>query len=161
MHVSLGNDTTICSGGQLVLNAGNFAFYLWQNGSTNATYSVTTSGNYWVKATDANGCTATSNTIKVTVGCVGIYFPSAFTPNGDDLNDDFGPWGSLNFIKNYSFTIYGRWGGIVFHSTNPYEKWDGKLNGKDFNTGSFVWLATYSFNGGTIQTKKGIVTIIH
>ena len=160
-NIFLGNDTTICNGEQLVLSAGNHSSYLWQDGSSNATYSVTTTGNYWVKATDANGCTATSNTIKVTVGCVSIYFPSAFTPNGDGLNDDFGPWGSLNLIKNYSFTIYGRWGGIVFHSTNPYEKWDGKMNGKDFNTGSFVWLATYSFNGGTIQTKKGIVTIIH
>ena len=111
-----------------------------------------------MNVTDTNGCTA-ADSIQVVVECNNIYFPSAFTPNGDGLNDEFGPWGSLSLLKNYSFTIFGRWGEAVFQSANPYKKWDGKLNGNTFNTGTFVWMATYTFNG-IVQTQKGTVTIL-
>lgn len=113
-----------------------------------------------VKVSDENGCTV-SDTINVNTDCINIYFPSAFTPNGDGLNDTFGPWGSLQLLKNYSLTVYGRWGEIVFQSTNPYKKWNGKLKGRDFSTGTFVWVATYSFNGSALQTKKGTVIILY
>ena len=58
--VNLGNDTTLCNGNTLLLNATVAgATYQWQDGSTNATYNVTTAGNYSVTATIAGGCTST------------------------------------------------------------------------------------------------------
>lgn len=46
----LGNDTTLCKNDQLLLNPGiNNAVYLWQNGSTQPTFTVTQAGNYWVE----------------------------------------------------------------------------------------------------------------
>jgi gliding motility-associated-like protein len=159
LSVNLGKDTGICPGEQLVLHAGNFASYLWQDGSTNQTYTVTITGNYWAKVKDNNGCNA-SDTITVTVDCSDIYFPSAFTPNNDGLNDNFGPWGNLAAVKNYSFAVYDRWGEIVFKSTDPYKKWNGKFNGRNSDLGTFVWVASYSYNGNLQQTRSGTISLL-
>ncbi len=55
--VSLGNDTTICTGQSLVVNAGNnFAAYLWNNGATSSAITVSNAGKYYVTATDIHTC---------------------------------------------------------------------------------------------------------
>ena len=70
LGVSLGNDTTICLGDSLVLGppASN-ATYLWQNGSTDSTFTVMQTGTYWVETT-ISGVTI-SDTIQVNVGPLG------------------------------------------------------------------------------------------
>ena len=65
--VSLGSDTAVCSGTNILLNAGSgYDSYLWQNGSTDSTYLVDTSGIYWVAV--ENECGTTSDTISVNFG---------------------------------------------------------------------------------------------
>ena len=64
-QVFLGNDTTICQGDTLTLNAGNFYFYDWSDGQTTPTIDVTSSDSYFVVVTDSNGCENISNTINV------------------------------------------------------------------------------------------------
>ncbi|MDB3906958.1 gliding motility-associated C-terminal domain-containing protein [Crocinitomicaceae bacterium] len=66
ISVDLGPDSSFCNPGALLLDATTTgANYLWQDGSTQSTYQVTTTGNYWVTI-DAGGCIA-SDTIQVTV----------------------------------------------------------------------------------------------
>lgn len=61
---NLGHDTTLCNGTSMVLNATNSnATYVWQNGSANPTFTVTTAGTYWVQVT--NNCGVFSDTIVV------------------------------------------------------------------------------------------------
>ncbi len=56
--VNLGSDRVLCSGEPLVLGSAQpNATYLWQDGSTNATFSPTASGTYWQEVT-INGCSA-------------------------------------------------------------------------------------------------------
>lgn len=58
--VEIGDDVQLCPGTTLVLDATQSgASYLWQDGSTDGSFTVTTGGNYDVQLTDANGCTAT------------------------------------------------------------------------------------------------------
>jgi gliding motility-associated-like protein len=58
--LDFGPDTVLCSGDTLFLNAGSeFTEYLWQDGSTDSTYTVTQSGMYWVYVTGNGGCTIT------------------------------------------------------------------------------------------------------
>jgi hypothetical protein len=92
--VFLGNDTVICPGDKLILDAGSFASYKWQNNATTSTFTVTKTGKYNVVVVDADGCTATDE-IDVTVDCTDVFFPSAFTPNGDGKNENFDHWGIL------------------------------------------------------------------
>ncbi len=55
--INLGNDTSLCQNASLVLNPGaGFAGYLWQDGSTNPTFTATAAGLYWVRVTTSNGC---------------------------------------------------------------------------------------------------------
>ena len=62
---NLGNDTTICNGNILTLNPGNgFASYLWQDNSTSQSFTVTSTGTYWVTVANSNGC-ANTDTIVV------------------------------------------------------------------------------------------------
>jgi gliding motility-associated-like protein len=101
-----------------------------------------------------------------------VWLPSAFTPNGDGQNDLFGP-GNINCqpdLQNFSFTIFSRWGQIVFQSNNPGEKWDGTFNGAPQEIGVYPYILKYSITAAAmprgkvapnvITTLKGDVTLI-
>ncbi len=65
--LNLGNDTTLCFGKSVVLNAGSdFVAYLWQDYSTDSTFTADTTGKYYVTVIDSNGCLE-SDTVLVTV----------------------------------------------------------------------------------------------
>ncbi len=65
--VFLGNDTTLCQGESLLLDATtNNVTYLWQDGSTNPTFFATDEGTYWVVVTDSNNC-SNSDTIDLSI----------------------------------------------------------------------------------------------
>jgi gliding motility-associated-like protein len=82
-NVFLGNDTTICIGSFLELNAGSgFDTYLWQDGTTDSVYLATQSGNYWVEVSDI--CGVSSDTINVT------FFPDIYIDLGNDTSFCFG-----------------------------------------------------------------------
>ncbi len=57
-----------------------------------------------------------------------IWIPSAFTPNGDGLNDIFYVMGLISEQK-FSFEIYNRWGERVFTTNDPNVGWDGTYEG--------------------------------
>lgn len=158
LKIFLGNDTLICPGESVVLNPGVFSAYTWQNGNSGASFTVTQTGTYWVKVMNNEGCTAT-DTIKITVDCRDVYFPSGFTPNGDGLNEKFGPIGNIAALKNYSMKVFDRWGNTVFSTIDPYIKWDGSLGGK-FIPGTYIWFANYSLPALGNLSKKGTVVLL-
>ena len=160
VKTSLGNDTVICPGEQLILDAGNFASYSWQDGTTTRTFPVTQTGTYFVTVTDNNNC-QDADTIRVTVDCSDIYFPSAFTPNGDGRNESFGPLGNSAAVSKYSLRIFNRWGQLVYRSDNPMEKWNGTIDGKLVATGSYAWFSEYTIESRKLNRRqKGTVTVI-
>lgn len=63
--VSLGNDTSICEGSALTLNAGSATSYVWSTGATSATINVNAQGDYSVTVTSSDNCT---NSDTITVG---------------------------------------------------------------------------------------------
>ncbi|MGG9972298.1 gliding motility-associated C-terminal domain-containing protein [Ferruginibacter sp. SUN002] len=158
---NLGNDVFLCPGEKVVLNPGSFDQYTWQDNSIGKTFTVTQSGIYKVTVRNNSSSCIGKDSVKVTyfVACNDIYFPTAFTPNGDGLNDKFGPSGNLNVVTNYQLSIYNRYGELVFRSKNPFEKWDGSHLGIMANTGNFVWHAEFLFNGKA-RVHKGNLAII-
>lgn len=158
--VSLGADITRCPGQTIILDPGPYPSYLWQDNSTGPTYRVTSTGTYWVTVTNSQGCTG-SDTVNVKIACPEIYFPGAFTPNGDGRNDFFGPVGdALPLLQQYVFRVYDRYGQLVFYSTNPYKGWDGTMKGKPYNSGAFTWFATYTIQGKMADMQNGTVLLI-
>jgi len=156
--LELGEERNICPGDVIILNAGNFSNYLWQDNSTGSTFRVSMPGLYYVTVQDTRGCSATDS-VKVTMDCNGIYFPSAFSPNGDYLNENFGPLGSLGSVSNYTLFVFNRFGERIFYSTNPYQKWNGNYKGLPQQTGAYTWFATYKYNGKS-ESVKAVVLLI-
>jgi gliding motility-associated-like protein len=126
-EVSLGSDTVVCPGDKIELDPGIYYSYLWQDGSTNQTFITTEPGNFKVIVTDENGCKATDN-LSITPKCdLSLWVPSAFTPDGDGINDDL-EIVALNW-KEYQLKIFDRWGTLVYYTTDYYARWDGTFNG--------------------------------
>ena len=75
-EVDLGIDQNICEGDSVLLNAGDFDQYLWQDGSTNAT-NYARGGNFFVQVTDSNGCTANDS----------VLIQNIISPNPNEIID--------------------------------------------------------------------------
>jgi gliding motility-associated-like protein len=113
-----------------------------------------------VTAIDPNGCTFTGET-EVNIWKE-VWAPTAFTPNGDGLNDEF-KFYRTEFIEEFNFYIYNRLGEIVFEGHSPTDTWDGYYDGKPCPWGVYGWVADYKANlDGTLReaTIKGQVSII-
>lgn len=106
------------------------------------------------------GCTdTTSKTIRVFDNCL-IAVPTAFTPNGDGLNDYLYPNNAIKAVDLY-FAIYNRWGQLVFQTRNWQEKWDGKVKGIPQGSGTYVWMLQYTHrDSGQKVFEKGISVLI-
>lgn len=135
---------------------------LSNTGSAYPIASPTSTTEYIVSLTDAQGCSRT-DTVKVTVIdfiCEEpyIYLPNAFTPNDDGQNDILYLRGNL--IDEMYLAIYNRWGELVFESTSPQIGWDGTYKGMKCDPAVFVYYFTVKCRGGQEYFKKGNITLI-
>ena len=158
--VSLGRDTVLCNGETLLLDAtAPNTTYLWQDLSTNPTYTVTKEGTYRVTVSDS--CGSKSDTIHVrykNCNC-NIQVPNAFTPNHDGRNDRFPPEFTCSFT-DYKVEIFNRWGKVIFLSNDPTRSWDGAYKGFLQDPGVYVYVLTYKLGPGDKKTKSGTVLLI-
>lgn len=108
---------------------------------------------------DKEGCTdIATNTIGA--GNCFIAVPSAFSPNGDGLNDFLFPNYSPK-IKDFTFRIYNRWGQLLFERQDWAMKWDGTFKGKPQGPGTYVWALSYTddVNGKKVELKGTSILI--
>lgn len=89
----------------------------------------------------------------------GFFIPNAFTPNYDGKNDLFKPL-IFGRLRSYQFTIYNRFGQVVFHTTDINQGWDGNIGGNIQNQGSYAWTCTFQLDDEKAVVKKGTVTLI-
>jgi hypothetical protein len=68
--ITAGGTTTFCDGNNVVLTASSESAYLWSNGETTQSITVSTGGDYSVTVTNTNGCTAVSLATVVTVNAL-------------------------------------------------------------------------------------------
>ena len=134
--------------------------YLWNNTTLTATpyFTVNNPGIYSVKVT--NKCGTKTDSIHVYPDCdFAIYFPNAFTPNKDFLNDIL-KVPELNKNKFSGLTIYNRYGQIVFRTQNRKEGWDGTFRGIAQENGVYIYfLEMEGFSGKKINQKGTVVLI--
>ena len=91
-----------------------------------------------------------------------VFFPNAFTPNGDATHDVFLPKGVYLGMRDYQLEIYDRYGAIVFSTTDIYEGWNGthQNQGSDVPIGVYQYFVKYTEPRGEKQSLRGSVTII-
>lgn len=157
--IHLLSDTCLILGQTLLLDPGQgYPQYEWQDGSTQPTMTVSMPDLYWVKV--SNECGSVSDSIKVTMNCLPrIFISSAFTPNGDGMNDIFRIL-NVHGQKLIMFNVYNRWGQMVFHTTNISQGWDGMYNGMPAEQGAYIYLVKIINLAGKQKVYKGSVLLI-
>lgn len=119
----------------------------------NLQYSI--AGCYAITAIDSfNNESITGNIICVD-NCPQYALPNAFTPNGDGINDLFTPIkDSIDFVDQVKVQIFGRWGNIVYESTNPMIMWDGRDQNSKEELPAGVYYYTVEFSEIRIKGLK-------
>lgn len=110
-----------------------------------------------VKTTSTNGKMSFSN-YKSLSFVLKLLVPSAFTPNGDGLNDTFKIFTA--FVKTYQYQIFDRWGNVIFTAQTPNDEWDGRINGQSPQAGTYVYTLSYTSQGGQEFKKEGVISIV-
>ncbi len=160
----LGKDTTYCTVQEVTLSApSNYETYLWSNQSTSASITINTPGLYWVEASVGNCSVRDSiNIFEDAFNCrCQLYFPDAFSPNDDGINDTWQPLGPCE-VSEYQLHIYNRWGGQVFQSTTLTEGWTGKMNNRRLPAGQYAYLLTYrsAQSPDVLQQSEGRILLV-
>lgn len=129
----------------------------------NSTVTANNSGTYRLSLTatanDATACQDTGSVVLV-IESVFLGMPTAFTPNGDGVNDVFRPIG-LTGEDIMSFKIYNRWGQIVYQGDNlENDGWDGTFQGVEQPTEEYVFILEYRIGNQEPQARKGGFTLV-
>jgi gliding motility-associated-like protein len=170
MRVSAGRDTAVITGQPLQLFATGGESYTWSpafNVSSStianpvALFNEPSNGiQFKVVAFDENGCADSAYiVIKVFKTKPMVFVPTGFTPNNDGRNDLVRPV-AVGIKTIDCFTIYNRWGQVLFTTTINGHGWDGKVNGQLQSSGTFVWMVKATDYTGKAYFEKGVVTLI-
>jgi gliding motility-associated-like protein len=152
-------DTTICIGHPLELNAGKgFDAYLWQDGSAGNSFLVLDSGWYHVMVSNICGTITDSLYVSLEDCRLKLFVPSAFVPNGDGHNDEFRAYAI--YLDEFNMTIYNRWGQQVFFTEDPEKGWNGFYRDKPAPGGVYVYHIIYRDTTGKRHHLSGSVTLI-
>lgn len=96
---------------------------------------------------------AYSNQVTVTKAA-NVFYPSAFTPNSDALNDTFKVFGQ--YIVSIEFKIFNRWGEMMYESSSLDDNgWNGLFRGSLQPEGAYVFTATLKDQAGTTFERSG------
>ena len=107
-----------------------------------------------------NGCKASvSHQIKVAGDEFFLYVPSAFTPNGNTLNDIWKPYGAG--VEKYEAYVYDRYGRLMFSTTDIDEGWDGRIKGVLVPVGCYTYRIIVTFVDFSQKIYKGTVTVVN
>ena len=168
--VDLGEDRTLQTGDEIELDAQNEgADYRW-NGPVNSIkpnsisqkVTVDQIGEYSVLVTNESGCIA-RDTVNISTGSqYAVYFPSAFSPNGDGKNDELRLVGDILMIdqtKKMSLIIYNRLGHKVFN-VNRNIPWDGTFKRQKLDMDVYVYFLNVTFIDGSSMVKQGNITLL-
>lgn len=112
-----------------------------------------------VNATDEHNCESAAYVNIETIACCDLMIPNAFSPNGDGLNDKFGPE-SIGNPMEFKMTIFNRFGQLIFTSVTINNKWDGTYLGKPVDVGTYFYRIFNKCTNESENTFKGDITVI-
>lgn len=126
------------------LSSPNCTQYLWEFGDGDVATAMHTVHHYidtedhdvWLTVWNDLGCT--DSTSVLVQPPAHLYMPNAFSPDGDGVNDVFGP--GAHDLTSFKMMIFDRWGEMIYETEDPARPWDGTVNGGDVATNDvYVW----------------------
>jgi gliding motility-associated-like protein len=123
---------------------------------------ITKTGVYYVKATNPNGCSIVKPiTVVINPPPPPIFIvPNAFSPNKDGINDVLKA-SVKGDVTIKEFSIFNRWGQLVFQTRTLGKSWDGTFKGKELPNGTYYWVMEVwdNYYGNSVR-QAGAVTVV-
>ncbi len=163
-----GNDTMVVKGETVQFDAKGGVEYRWAPpdyltdtsiSNPRGTYLDTGYHTYSVFVKSAYGCSGYDTMNVWVVNQASFIVPTAFSPNGDGLNDVFRPR-SVGYRNLKFFRVYNRWGEPVYYGKSLETGWDGMHNGRPAEVGVYFWQIKFIDRFGKEGYMKGDVTLI-
>lgn len=147
------------------IDAGNpDCTFLWDDGKTTPRIMANSYGWHSVRITNSFGCTIADSALVNEFCRPTLFIPNTFTPNGDGRNDEWLPVG--NNVGFYEMSVFDRWGGVIFHTTDFTKGWDGTMNGNQVPNEVYAYRVVFrliedsSGRLGFEQTRMGHVQVL-
>jgi gliding motility-associated-like protein len=166
--VNLGNDTLVSLPFTITLDAGVASQWLWNTGAETQKIDVVSADTYFVRVSSPAGCFSTDTiVIRLAEEKADINRPNVFTPNGDNLNDNFKV--SIRNIRELQIEIYDRWGNLVSRSQfsgipsdrTDFAVWDGRgKSGQAVDDGVYYYLLQGTGYDEKIFSSSGFVHLM-
>jgi gliding motility-associated-like protein len=166
-HITV-TSNTICSGDSIRFSApfetGNT--YQWlphqffdESNSSVKWGTVDYTRSVILNVTSSYNCKATDSVLITAKPCCQVYFPNAFSPNRDGKNDYFRVI-SQGHHEITSLRVQNRWGQTVFETADEKIGWDGTLNGKPQDIGTYFYYIKYKCSDGKFYEDKGELMLV-
>ena len=112
-----------------------------------------------------NGCSASASIWVRKIPLPAVYIPTAFSPNGDGVNDVFIPLANEEVVSIDYLLIADRWGETVFQAedlaiNDPTTGWDGNFRGQTAPPAVYVYFMQVRLQDGSVQELKGGLTLV-
>lgn len=159
------NDTTLSCSGVLVLDAKNEgATYLWNNLATNQTIQVSQEGSYSVQIILCGDTIVDSvNVTDTNLDQLKNQIPNVFTPNNDGINDTYQVPVNPADVDDFEFSVYNRWGFLVYSTKDANFVWDGTFNNQTVSNGTYFFVVRMIQNCDVPKKfeHKGTITVFN
>ncbi|MDP4149691.1 MAG: DUF5107 domain-containing protein, partial [Bacteroidota bacterium] len=129
------------------------------NGDAFITLSSSKPGDVLVTATVGGKPIVFGSPARVRFAAINIYVPRVFTPNGDGTNDVLKPI-LVGIAQFHYFSVYNRWGNLVFTTQDANIGWDGRFKGVLQPVETYLWIAEGIDNQGKKVVQKGMVSLV-
>ena len=166
-EANAGPDNTIYRNQSTTLNGSGGISYSWYpDNSLNHPFDYTTVASplyttqYILQVTDGNGCVAYDSVWIYVEGQTVLLLPTAFSPDGNGVNDVFRISKWLNIASLQIFEVYDRWGELVFSTNDINEGWDGMFKGREQPLSVYSWMVKAKDYEGKDILKSGNVTLL-
>ncbi len=173
---NLGNDTTFCQPNSTPISIPlGYSRYSWSDGFTNRNRVISNSGTYIgigyknfcfaldtisISVINCDSTTDTASPPVIDTCTEKFLMPNVFSPNNDGINEIFKPI-YHDCFELLNFTIYNRWGQLLYESSKKIE-WDGRAkNGKKVSEGSYFWIIQHKNQQGIESFEKGFLTVFN
>ena len=129
------------------------------NGDAIITLTSTKAGYVLITATVNDEAITNGSPARVRFSQINIYVPKVFTPNGDGTNDQLKP--ILVGIKEFHyFSVYNRWGNLIFTTQDANRGWDGTFKGVPQPVETYLWIAEGVDVSGNKIVQKGMTSLV-
>ena len=121
-------------------------------------YTFAEAGTFLVKVRAENAFCSYTDSITIKISESAISAPNAFTPNGDEINDEFRV--AYKSIVEFQGIIFNRWGSKLFEWTDIQKGWDGTYKGKSVHEGPYFYVIRARGSDGIIYNLKGDINLL-